>query len=241
MGQAFSFDGLNNGVSDGVLVDASSNLDVGTGDGFTIGAWINPSDLLSRPVVEYNNGSGSGGDGVHLWASYPNQGKLYANIKDNLGLGVGSDHAISSGPIITSGTFQHVAVTYDATSGDAKLYRNGVEVASANFGMFTPETTNDLYIGDRPADAYPFSGQIDEVVLYDRVLDPSELQAIYDDGNAVLINSGDPTTTSPTVTLTLTCHDEQSGCERIVATFANPDANVQNDEEDVINEIPIQV
>src|SRR5258708_22034669 len=195
VGQAFSF----NGTDADVRIPASASLDVGAGNGFSIEAWVNPSDLLERPIAEWNSGSYE----THFWISTPvssgggGTGCIYANLRDINGI----VHLIASpAGIITANSFQHIALTYDKTSGNAALYLNGAAVAQKNLGIFTPNTTTDLYLGLRPFDAgagIRFSGLIDEVSLYNRVLSLSEIQAIY---NAV--SAGKCQTPSPPSILT---------------------------------------
>ena len=83
-------------------------------------------------------------------------------------------------------TWQHVALTYDKTTGMAVLYRNGVVVASASLGNnFTPWTSVDFFLGVRPAGSFAnhFNGMMDESAIYKRALSASEIQAIYNAGS----------------------------------------------------------
>jgi tetratricopeptide (TPR) repeat protein len=183
VGQAFSFDGSTADVR----VPASPSLDVGVGPGMTIAAWIRPADLAPQlPVVEWNDGS----FGTLLWASVALEGggvgpgALTASFKDvNL-----QHHIINSPPgVLMTNRFQHVAATYDRSSGDAALYLDGAIVAQANLGIFTPRTIGDLYFGTRPYDGgagLRFAGQIDEVSVYSRALSEAEIEAIHAAGGA---------------------------------------------------------
>jgi hypothetical protein len=187
VGQAFNYDGTgSNAISASIMVPASASLDVGTGPGFTVECWIKPSDLNPlHPIVEWNGGSRLG---VHLYHStswcgdhYP--GNLLANIVDT----DGNWHPLYSGPgLLTTSNFQHVALTYDKASGVGSLYINGVVVASANLGTFTPQTSYNLYLGRRPTGGVPlvYSGLMDEVSLYGRALSQGEIQAIYQAGSS---------------------------------------------------------
>jgi hypothetical protein len=176
VGDAFRFDGID----DHVKISAATNLDVGTGDGFTIDAWIEPSDdSLNRPFVEWSNGVDEGA--VHFW-KYSSGRHLYANIVDTLGRG----HTIEASEVLLSSVFQHVAITYDRSTGLARLYRNGVVVAERNLGTFTPQTSYDLYLGWRPCcgTLTRYAGLMDEIEIFDRALEASEIRAIYDAGSA---------------------------------------------------------
>src|SRR5439155_1535368 len=51
--QAMTFDGND----DNAKVTASNAIDVGaSSQGMSFDAWINPSDLIARPIIEWNNG-----------------------------------------------------------------------------------------------------------------------------------------------------------------------------------------
>ncbi|HLX69361.1 MAG TPA: FG-GAP-like repeat-containing protein, partial [Verrucomicrobiae bacterium] len=181
VGQAFNFDGTSGYIS----VPASPSLNIGTGSGITIECWIQPNYLgpsyaQGRPIVEYDTPSAAG---VHFWFE---QGyTLYANVIDTSGV----YHTISTAPgTIVTNALQHVAVTYDKSSGNCFLYINGAQAASANFGNITPQTTYPLYIGDRAANGLPgtgslYNGLLDELTLYGRALSPSEIAAIYNAGS----------------------------------------------------------
>jgi len=186
VGQAFVF----NGSSSDVQVPASTSLDVGTGDGFTLEAWINPANVSQRGTLfEWNTGDGTTYWGVHFYidpytANGFEPGALYANVVDNSG---GWHQVFSPGGAVTVNVFQHVALTYDKASGIATIYCNGVVVAQQNIGTFTPLTSYDLYLGKRPmtqGETYFFAGLLDEASLYSRALSASEIQSIYNAGSA---------------------------------------------------------
>lgn len=141
VGQAFRLDG----TSGYVHVPASGSLNVGTNGGFTIEGWINPSDVLDQhPLVEYKfDGIQSG---VHFWLTSGGVGSLFANIVD---VNNGAHFIVSAPGIVQTGVFQHVALTYDKTTGIASIYYNGTAVVTSHLGVFTPKTTTDLLLGRR--------------------------------------------------------------------------------------------
>ena len=180
VGQAFQFDGTTGYVS----VPASSSLNVGTNQGLTIEAWIKPNQVSTLGfLAEWNNGAG--GYASSFTINEPSvyggggPGSLFANIVDT----GGNWHTISSaGNLLSTSSFNHVAVTYDKSSGTAALYLNGTNVASQNLGVFTPLTTYNLVLGSRPS-SYYFNGLMDEMSLYSMALSADQIQAIYDAGN----------------------------------------------------------
>jgi len=117
---------------------------------------------------------------------------VYANIVDTNR----TSHVIVSQPgLLSTNDWQHVAVTYDRTSGISRLFLNGVAVASANLGLFSPLTTADLYLGHRPGDVF-YSGLMDEPTIYSRALTANEIFDIY---NADFVGKdfASPYSTSP--------------------------------------------
>ena len=185
VGQAFVF----NGSDSGIVIPASTSLDVGSSGGFTLEAWINPTDVSQRcPLFEWNVGDGVTYWGVHFYIDPVSfdagPGALYANIVDNNG----SWHLLHTpAGVVTTKVFQHVALTYDQASGMATIYCNGVVVAQQNLGSFTPLTTYDLYLGRRPltqGETYAFAGLLDEPAVYRGALSSNEIAAIYAAGHA---------------------------------------------------------
>lgn len=182
LGQAFKFASKNTWIK----IPAATNLAVGADRGFTLEAWVNPTEINRlNPVFEWNN---SNHYAVHFDIC-PNQphhpsglsgpGELYANIVDENG----TEHKLSSPPfVVTLNQFQHMALTYDASTGMATIYHNARIVGRQNLGMFTPLTKDDLYLGSRPApveEQCNFAGLMDEVAIYNRPLTSQEIQQVY--------------------------------------------------------------
>ncbi|HEV2453421.1 MAG TPA: LamG domain-containing protein, partial [Verrucomicrobiae bacterium] len=84
----------------------------------------------------------------------------------------------------TSWKWTHVAVTYDKTSGQANIYINGSLQGSANVGTSPMTTADDFYMGQVPGSANSYSGQLDEISLWDRPLNAADISAIYNAGGA---------------------------------------------------------
>jgi hypothetical protein len=191
VGNAFQLDG----ISAGVEVPAATSLNVGQGSGLTVEAWVNTVYAANgQPVVEWNDYQNSGSFGVQLWVGHPSHspGYFFANLVDTNG----GYHVIDTvDGLVASNIFDHIAMTYDRASGQAVLYLNGALVASTKLGSFTPQTSYNLYIGQRPNSPFLFNGLIDETSLYDRALTAAEIQAIYNAGGA-----GKCLTSAPVIT-----------------------------------------
>ena len=190
VGQAFSF----NGVDNFVLVNPASpsSLDVGQGNGLTIECWIKPTTVANEQLIaEYERalGSGDGADVGIDFAILPSS-QLYADVVANPHDLV-SHEIYAPANLLVAGVWQHVALTYDKASGLEALYINGTNVAQANIGSFTPQTSfTNLLIGARTtynsvtSPSSGFSGSMDELSVYNRALSSNEIAGIYLAGSA---------------------------------------------------------
>ncbi|MEO1085500.1 MAG: LamG domain-containing protein, partial [Acidobacteriota bacterium] len=84
---------------------------------------------------------------------------------------------VASGGDLSPGVWYHAAAVYD---GEAmRLYLNGVAVGSLpKTGAVSVDPAVDAWIGDQPGGTRPFDGLIDDVRVYDRALDSTELLAL---------------------------------------------------------------
>jgi hypothetical protein len=175
----FSF----NGSSSAATIPSSPSLTV---ESLTFGAWIFPTDVNLRPILEY--GDENDWAGAHFWvgsqAYSALPGALYANFRE----GPFQNHVIQASDVIAGSTWSFVSATYDKSSGIARLYVNGQMVQEENLGIFTPRTDKRLNIGQRTITCFDgsngshFTGIIDEVQVFNRPLTQSEIKSIYDAG-----------------------------------------------------------
>jgi len=176
VGQAFSFDG----VDDYVSLPPNS----GTGD-FTIDFWeksssnalykvalsfaASASPTTSNLIFDFNDPDIPGG--VGLW--------VYWNG--------GGEYRITTGSIgsFTNGLWHHIALT--RSGANMTLYVNGASVGSTVYAPVINLSNFDVnYIGASPATppANFWQGAVDEVSIYNRALTASEIQSLYDAGSA---------------------------------------------------------
>jgi len=150
------------------------SLNVGLNDGFTLEAWIAPSNTSSgMPIFEWNTGAAV--YGVHFYG-FPS-----ANFMPTAWTRGGGDHIVQTGfNLFSTNSFQHVALTYSKSSGNTTIYCNGSVVLQQNIGAVSPQTSYNLYLGKRTLeDGVSFSGSLDEMSVYNRALGASEIQAVY--------------------------------------------------------------
>jgi len=194
VGQAFSFDGFDDFITAG----NPPNLRLSTSD-FTVDAWVNFDSLFSPPgspswpcasagcdmsIVNKMMPSDFGGPNRDGW-------RLFKQYDDNqfwFCLGVGSNGCswdgsttVQSNTIPVPGVWYHVAGV--KSSLGIFIYVNGALEASKPLPSFVDTDSADVLIGYYPQESFMY-GRIDEVEIFNRALNASEIQQIFQAGSA---------------------------------------------------------
>jgi RHS repeat-associated protein len=170
---AFNFDGVADYVWMPATTNDSFNLGTNTA-GLTMEFWMNPNSFQNGSVLGWANG-------VRL--------ERYGNNWNGAGLrcflGAGGQYVQTASYVWnnTNWAWTHVAVTYDHTSGLANIYVNGVLAGTANVGTSIISTAGDFYLGQVPGSQAYYSGQLDEISLYNRPLAAGEVASIFASGS----------------------------------------------------------
>lgn len=131
---------------------------------------------------------------------------------------------------LPAGTWTHVALTFDADGsatagvGTARLYQNGTEVASKEDISLTLGN-GELSIGGQTyydtqggvQTTQSFSGFMDDVLFFDRVLAAAEVAALQDEGS-----SGSGTRSLPTLSVTYDGNGADTGTAPVDAGAYQP-------------------
>jgi Concanavalin A-like lectin/glucanases superfamily len=167
-GDGLEFKGSEHDV---VKVPASSELNFE--EEFTLEAWVRPTSSTDKnaPIVGKTTGGGSGSKSLSYYLYAGNsESKPYGEVQHSLGTGKQANAATAP----PGATWTHLALTYDGAK--ERLYVNGVQVDDeATAAPVT--TTGELQIGAETEHSEYFSGRIDEVRIYNRVLNSAEVGA----------------------------------------------------------------
>lgn len=169
-----SFDGIND------VVNAGSGPTLDNLPAVTVMAWMKPDSVGENGygrLAQKGNGTLPTA-GFRLFLGGTN------SIRFAAGYTTTSLERRSASNAATIGQWQHVAATWDGTSAGSgvRLYKDGVEVSYATTingaGARGDDSAANLWIGNNDAGNRTFSGGLDEVKVYNRVLSPTEIQTI---------------------------------------------------------------
>ena len=157
---AYEFDGINDYIE---IIDSNS-LDIL--ESATISAWIK-TDINEVVVNKVENEAYD--CGAYLW-------ELWGGGDGGFCIGE-VRKTVSSTVDSNDGSWHHLISRYNGTS--IQLYLDGVPngaiLVSGNINV----TTANLYIGSKSAGSHPFNGTIDDVRIYNRSLNQTEISQLY--------------------------------------------------------------
>lgn len=189
VGQAFSFDG-----TEASFVQISNSTDLNPNEAFSIDGWfyIDPVANAGHAASLVAKTSGGVGDGGWFLWFHDRDGYTKALRFDILTWGSPAWPFAEVNNFIMSAGWYHIAGVFDlASTPQAKLYVNGVLIASSSSTITSiRNNTYPIRIGaSHWTDVYHvandrLNGKADEVEFFNRALSAAEIAAIYNAGSA---------------------------------------------------------
>jgi len=171
-----TFDGSNDYVSVSNLSDTLN----GTA---TLAFWVRTTQSGSSTAYQSPGITGveeAGGTDDIFWGWIDGSGRIGISVANDF------DAEQKSTTAINDGTWHHVALTRDANGGETRVYVDGTleSTGSTPTGTIGNAFESIGRIEDTGGSPEYFRGDLDEVRIYDRVLDVSEVQTVYNDTHA---------------------------------------------------------
>jgi len=164
IGQAAIFDGVDDFINTGLRVADFVSKSM------SLSAWVYLTSTNDAPTILGLTDHGNLG-GIFL--------RLYTNNNTNLSSYNGSSwdqvYALSDQPSLSN--WHHYAFTYDASTKNAIIYKNGSNIASGTIAGIYNFGSNVFTIANANSNSH-FAGKIDELRIYDRALTISEIQQL---------------------------------------------------------------
>jgi len=160
-GSSLSFNG------DYVTVANAASLNLTTT--MTLEAWVYPTGTGDYGTVVMKEQPGA-----YVYALYGSAPST-PSAEFNVGKGQSGQRITSSPSSLVLNTWTHLATTFDGSI--VRVYVNGTQVASQAFTGRITTSSGALRIGGSRVRGEYFTGQIDEVRVYDRALSSREVQS----------------------------------------------------------------
>ena len=167
-GQTLQFDG------------SDDHIDLGERDFtnyFTLSAWIKPNDVSQIEAVISITTSGGTSDGFNLFINTFNTNDR--KVAFETGNGVSGNTAWTGINAITFGVWNHVIIVVERPLGIATIYVDAIDVTVDSSIRTDFKTSNEWRIGTLNSSDFPFSGSIDGIRVYNRILSANEIAWLY--------------------------------------------------------------
>ena len=179
IGTGLNFDGSPTGGDD--IVNAGNGTSVNNLGAMTVAAWINVDTVGEAAGRIVHKATGTAPvNGWQFVTQGPNQ------------IGFAVDYAttdlvrVSAANAISLGGWRHVVVTWDGTptATNVLMYVDGVAVGSyatttSALGARVSDASANIYLGNEVNGGRTLDGVLDDVRVYNRVLSPTEIQAVH--------------------------------------------------------------
>ncbi len=148
---------------------------------FTVEAWVKPA--VSPPPAAQSSlaavlSCGHLADPRSGWLVYQAAGGWNFRLYNQNG--TATSLSITGGPTPVAGTWYHLVVVFDGTTG--KVYVNGVETASGPATGYVPNPDAAFTIGTRSDSAFHYNGDVDEVAYYNTALSATQIAVHHANG-----------------------------------------------------------
>jgi len=166
--EALYFDG-----SDSVDVSDNDTFDWGATDSFSIEYWMKASGSSgNRVLIGRDDGS------LHWWVGTNSSGQAACNLKD------GATSVSMTGSInICNNSWHHIVMLKDESTNYNRIYVDGVEDANVyhdySNGFASSTELNIAHLNG----GYQYTGYLDEMAIYNRVLTTAEILDHYNSGS----------------------------------------------------------
>jgi hypothetical protein len=163
---ALHFDG------DGDYIDCGNDSSLNLTNNFSISGWFNSNNAEPiLPICKGNVPAYESG-GAYTVLCVPSNGILAFYVRDSSNTNYGYATAV-----VSLSEWVHVVGTF--SDGNINIYKNGDFVADGVLGTTTIHSNDGpLGIGAEGDGGMPFNGTIDDVRIYDQVLNEAEVQEI---------------------------------------------------------------
>lgn len=176
----FKFDGSNDKVTGGTSVGFNHSTNT-----MSVSFWMKSAYILFRYYIGNNNADHT----QRGWCIFSYTNRLYFQVKvgdvsqqTELQCSAGVGNSLTAGATV----WTHIVVTYNGNRTDTgcDFYVNGVLYPSKALDLNTLSvgdisSTRPVAFGCAPGGEHPYTGQMDDVRIYDRVLSASEVATLY--------------------------------------------------------------
>lgn len=161
----------------------NANLSMGAGQSFTVSAWVKPTAVANATTyVVAAKGTSTGATSEYLIQHAGTGSDTALSFKISNGT---TTTTVTWATNLTASVWYHVVVGYDATNGQAFLTVNNATQQTAAHTSGAQDGSNAFTLGSYSGGGSYYTGQIDAVGVWKRVLTAAEITELYNSGAGV--------------------------------------------------------
>ena len=216
-GRALEFDGVSDYLTS---IDSYSNTTE-----LTIAFWMNPDDLSgTEGLIGRNSGSAANGS-FSVWftsgsvRAYVGDGSVHYTGRDG---GAGHDYSdqLAEYEIPGKSTWYRIAIVYNFTGKNVKIYANGQEVANKDYTLTTDTGADIVYIGALSSSNL-YAGKLSDVQFWESAWTQSDVTFDYLNPESLALNNGGTSLTESNLKLWYPMQDGHRGQQSYIMDGAN--------------------
>jgi hypothetical protein len=179
---AYSFDGTNNKI----VVTNTASIDMSNSTDFAVCFWMNTAPGATLPITMISKNQYGSVSGYEFFSS--TAGYCNAVTGQMSWYTAGTQASCSNTNIClgsNQGTWIFVVGMYNGATNTGSNYINGVLQNATSFRTANLSTAVDLYFGCQSNSSEFYKGMLDDIRIYKRLLNQSEITALYNEANPV--------------------------------------------------------
>lgn len=176
LGECYLYDGSNG------YVNISNHASIRNSSLFSVSIWLKAANTVNRAIVGRWTSSSSTRDWALEYGNGASAPGTQIEASSNK-VSVPTGQYLITDPIAADTAWTHLVFTKNATG--TTLYRNGTYIGSYAYTENIADSTTDTIIGLSFGAWGRFSGLVDDMIIYNRTLNSSEVSQLWNSGDGL--------------------------------------------------------
>jgi|GEM_PF-2986415 len=144
---------------------------------FSVSFWVKYNDSSNLKIYDTDDSDNY----LSIWCF---SDEIRASAHDN------TDHLFVNGGDIADDAWHHVVVVYDNTEVELRIYVDNSLIASDDTAVSGLSINGGaVYLGSDGGTGNPFEGNLDQIAIWDKIIDTDDISELYNSGSGLAYSS----------------------------------------------------